>query len=472
MSITNDEYEQWLLSSDAQRVMLVELPVMQIAKPAGETNDFWQPRTVATSKYVSFRPQGNAQVPVHWLDIISEMSSLALRIDAVAEVSELVLVDDGSITHWYQYLAINKPCTIRFGDARWPLEDFRVVVQPTISQVTLSPGELRVALSMFNQKLSDPFLDELWDERPMVFGTAYGVTARQSISAPGVYDFNGLGQANGWGVEVRDGNGPVIALDDYAYWVTYGRFKLSAPTPRQPWLKVTNSSRYRGHQVAKYVADELGLQVFGHEAATEALSLCYTSRPTAEMIFTDIARGSFMSWGVNSGGNIQFYSLATAAASARVFGSDDIVAGSLSLVRRLPPVRRWVYRFRQNHTVLSEVAGSVSDVDALMLRTEWQMIAFDANLPANQDMPHYTDSVVQETNLPLQSGHELAQLRQQAVELFPRHVWRLRLMRLYQPNLLGQTIKINHPLLQGKKALVLSIRFDFNDETTELEVRV
>lgn len=148
--MTDAEFLAWLETDSAVRVALVDA---QVHDGVGERTLRLASKGYTTDTHIGYEPCIIGGIPItERLNFDGSASSAFgdIEIDNTA----------GDRDHWLHYVWANRPITVRLGDMRWPVADFRVVFEGVVADI-VGPRS-RLALSMLSKldRLNHPALSE------------------------------------------------------------------------------------------------------------------------------------------------------------------------------------------------------------------------------------------------------------------------------------------------------------------------
>lgn len=225
--MTDLEFQAWLESETAQRVVLLELSV--------NSGGVEQVRYVANREFItqaSDTPANTLYEP-RLAGGATVTENLALYSgSATTSYGEFELINlDGEIDTWLADVWRNRAFSVYFGDASWPRADFRLIYAGTIESIRsvgvdrlvlrLQDKMERLATSVSEAKLggTTPMADALI---PQCFGECHNVTPL--LTNPGTLEYAVHNGAIEDIIEVRDEGVPVAFTKNLAA----GRFTLAA----------------------------------------------------------------------------------------------------------------------------------------------------------------------------------------------------------------------------------------------------
>lgn len=454
--MVNDlDYQKWLLSPIAKRVLLVEL----------QHSEGWE--YVANLPFIS-RPT-DANPNRAYRDLIADVANISQRIDAQLSMGDITLVNDGSIDGWAAKFWRGWQVIFKFGDASWSLDDFRVLAkQINAGLQSVTRGEIRMGIYDSTAVLDKPIVREkIADDKlaPLVLGCALGVTPVRLSSSELTYQASHLPTQN---LVVRDGNGPVLSVASIDH--ATGKFTLNSYTPRELWCEV-ECAHSTPLAVINWVAQQYGFVVrAGLQLPNYLLGLHYADEVTGRQILDDVCASIGGYWMINLLGEIDVEVLAEASATADIeLIADDIEFGRINLIRTEEPVKKIVLNYAQNHRQLTEVAGSVEDASAVTaerLRTAWHTLE-DTNNTANYPLADTTEI---ETVLQDLTAAQTELNRRLSLRSKRREVWELGVFMQPDTDVVGKTIRVHHPKLQNKTGRIISQSLAPVHDSATLEV--
>lgn len=453
--ISDLDYQKWLLSPTAKRVLLVEL----------QHSEGWE--YVANLPFIS-RPT-DASPNRAYRDLIADVSNISQRIDAQLSMGDITLINDGSIDDWEDKLWRGWQVIFKFGDASWPLDDFRVLAKQVNAGLQSSTrGEIRLGIYDSTATLDKPIAREkIADDKlaPLILGRALGVTPVRLSSSELTYRVSHLPTQS---LIVRDGNGPAlsVASTDHAA----GKFTLNSYTPRELWCEV-ECAYSTPLAVIQWVAQQYGFTVkVGLQLPNYSLGLHYADEVTGRQILDDVCVSIGGYWMINLLGEIDVEILSEASAAADIeLIADDIEFGRINLIRPEEPVKKVVLNYAQNHRPLTEVAGSVEDASAVTaerLRTAWHTKDGENNTAKYP----LADTVEIETVL-REPQHAQTELnRRLNLRSKRRNVWELGVFMQPDTDVVGKTIRVHHPKIQNQTGRIISQSLSPTRDSATLEV--
>jgi hypothetical protein len=214
--MTDDQFQAWLKSPDARRVVLIEAT----AQVAG----------VETVMYMATKPYNtsptDAPANTHYRPIVAVgvlfTEELSLTGDGALSAGD-VEIDNyaGERDAWLGYVWTNRTFKAYVGDVRWPRADFRPIFDGITADIA-PRGRLKLALKLRDklQRLNTPIteakLGGLTQNKdaliPMVFGEVHNVSPL--LIDPAALEYQVHGGAVEDIFEVRDNGIPVAATVD------------------------------------------------------------------------------------------------------------------------------------------------------------------------------------------------------------------------------------------------------------------
>ncbi len=451
--ISDVEYQQWLRSASARRVLLVEL-----SHSAG-------------TEYVSNRPYisrpGDSLPNQPFDDLLAGVFDVTSRIDSALSLGDIELVDDGSLGAWRDYLWRGYPVVMRLGDAAWSYDDFRVIASQVNGGLrSISRGRLVMGIYDAAAALEVPLTTgrpEINGQPvPLVLGQVFGAQATRIDSQALNYRCSWLSVAS---LVVRDGNGPVMShTADYAN----GGFALSAYTPRTVLCGV-QEQHDTAQSIVEWVAGQYGLSLAAMSLPGYRLGLRYEGEVTGRQILDDVCAAIGGHWSVNLAGQLQVQVMTLPVSADFTLTADDIVRDQIRLIRADEPWKSLELKYSRNHSPLSEVAGSINDSDpglADRLREEWLSESVSQVLSGYPLAPDESRESVLVNAADAQS--EAA--RRMAMRSERREVWELEVFMVWVGDIVGQSVSVDHPSLSGRIGRVISARMAPTRDRVTLEV--
>lgn len=455
MAISDQAYQKWLQTPSVPRVLLAELHHANGVE------------YVADRPFVSLPADTNPNCIYN--DLLSAAVDVTSRLDAQTEIGDLQLRDDGSISHWIGYQWRGHDVVLRLGSPDWPLDDFRVIARQINAGIqSAERGSIVLGVYDATAKLDQPMQREAMPDGalvPLVFGTVFGAEALQLDAQTLTYR---VSQLSITGLVVRDGNGPVIGhTPDYAN----GQFVASAYTPRTMSCEIVEPHS-TAEAIIQWVAQEYGLPLADLSGLPSyVLGLRYTSEVTGRQILDDVCAAISAHWSIDLLGRIQVQRLTEPQVPDLILYADDIEYGGIKLVSTQEPLSRLTLQYGRNHTPMTEVAGSIHDADpalAQRLRSEWQA-ASGANplsgfpLASDQEL---STVLVDPADVQSELSHRLA------LRSVRRDVYELSVFMAAGADIVGRSVQVEHPRLQGRLGRVISARLTPGSERAVLEVWV
>lgn len=453
--ISDLDYQKWLLSPTAKRVLLVEL----------QHSDGWE--YVANLPFISRPTDAHPNRP--YRDLIADVANISQRIDAQLSMGDITLVNDGSIDSWAAKCWRGWQVIFKFGDASWPLDDFRILAkQINAGLLSVSSSEIKLGIYDATATLDQPIAREkIADDQlaPLVLGRALGITPVRLNSTDLSYCVSHLPVQN---LIVRDGNGPVLSLASTDH--TAGKFTLNSYTPRELWCEV-ECAYSTPLAVISWVAQQYGFNVkAGLQLPNYSLGLHYADEVTGRQILDDVCAAIGGFWLINLLGELDVQVLAEASTTADIeLHADDIEFGRINLIRTEEPVKKITLNYAQNHRPLTEVAGSVEDASAVVaerLRTAWHT----KNGENNTAKYPLADTVEIETVLREPQDAQTELNRRLSLRSQRREVWELGVFMQPDTDLIGKTVLVNHPKLQHQTGRIISQSLEPARDSATLEV--
>lgn len=226
--MTDEDFQAWLLSPAALRVVLVEVGVYD-SSTSTETTRYLSNRGYVTSPT-------DTPSNVSYLPIINGGISLQekLRLDSDPSISwgDIEIVNsDGAYDSWLDDVWSGRPLAIYVGDATWPRADFVQIFQGVTDDISARSRDyinlkIRDKLDMLNSAMSEAKLGGTGPNKdallPLCFGECHNVEPLLVDSALLKYKVHNGPIENI--IEVRDNGAPVL----YAATLATGEFTLAA----------------------------------------------------------------------------------------------------------------------------------------------------------------------------------------------------------------------------------------------------
>ncbi|MFG1487651.1 hypothetical protein ABMA58_00205 [Oceanospirillum sp. HFRX-1_2] len=455
MAISDQAYQKWLQAPSVPRVLLAEL------------------HHADGIEYVADRPfisRPNDENPnCIYNDVLSAAVDVTSRLDAQTEIGDLQLRDDGSISHWIGYQWRGHDVVLRLGSPDWPLDDSRVIARQINAGIqTAERGSIVLGVYDATAKLDQPIQRDTMPDGalvPLVFGAVFGAEALQLDAQTLTYRVSQLPITD---LIVRDGNGPVIGhTPDY----TNGQFIAAAYTPRTMSCEIVEPHS-TAVAIIQWVAQEYDLSVADLSGLPSyTLGLRYASEVTGRQILDDVCAAISAHWSIDLLGQIQVQRLTEPQVPDLVLYADDIEYGGIRLVSTQEPLAQLTLQYGRNHTPMTEVAGSIHDSDpalAQRLRSEWQSSSANNALSGFPLAPDHELSValVNLADVQTELNHRLA------LRSVRRDVYELSVFRAAGADIVGKSVRVEHPRLQGRLGRIISARLTPGSERAVLEIWV
>ena len=221
MTITDQQYQDWLESDDAYRCVLVE-PIANVS-------------SVETTFYLSNMPYANGATVYNPVLIDNSVrTSEAMSLDSGEASYTLGMIQvanyDGELSAWFNYVWANRAVTVYFGDVRWSKADFRTFagtirdIQP-VDRLTIG-FVMRDKLERLNYPVTETKLGGSTNNKdeliPLCFGEPHNIRPLQTNPATLEYQIHG-GAIERF-TEVRDNEVPVTITGN----TSTGKFTLAA----------------------------------------------------------------------------------------------------------------------------------------------------------------------------------------------------------------------------------------------------
>lgn len=453
MAITNAEYAAWLRDPSAIRVLLADLHHANGVE------------YVASLPYVS-KPTDSAPNRIY-NDLLISAVDVTSRIDAVLEIGDLELVDDGGISDWVGYRWRGYPVVLRMGSPDWSIDDFRVIARQ-ISAGVSSARRGRMTLSIYDAtaRLDTPIVRDLLPDGsvvPLVFGSVFGAEAIRIDGATLTYRVSQLPVTS---LVVRDGNGPVMShIADYAN----GQFSLAAYTTRSVSCQVSEPHD-TAIEIIQWVASQYGLTVVtGASIPSSVLGLRYSGDVSGRQILDDVCQAISGYWYINLLGELVVNRMISPVSADIVITADDIEYNKIQLTEIQQPLKQLTILYGRNHNPLNEVAGSVNDADpALADRLRTESLAVSGNNPTTE-YPLAPEEEI-ETALQVKADAEAELARRLALRSVRREIWEITVFLTAAENVIGKSVQVNHPRISGRIGCVISVRQSPTSERLILEI--
>jgi len=437
LSITDQQYTDWLASDDADPVILVE------ATHSGGTE------YVASAPFIS----GATDTPADtsYSDVLIGEVEVENRLDA-ATVGDLLLVNDGELDGWLDYNWRGYALKVFLGDKAWSRADFRLVIDginggieapddDRLEWVVLDRGEnLRVNIGSDTTPIA---LGEVYNCKPVLIDA---VNLKYKAHDGAVT-----------ALTVRD-NGVVISpTEDLAN----GEFTLASQPAGQITCDVSQADKSAADIVdelcnrASIAVDSANLSAF---ANTDDLGV-YIDEPTdLESVLSDVLASVGATYRFNTSGELQIFRLEAPGTATLTLTNDDVIERGLKLSATERPTEVFTLGYRKNWYQQSpdSLAGSLDADEKNDFEIEYLTVTKDNNLANN---PLAQDDRVN-TLIANQTDAQTECDRRASLRSVRRRVWRATCFLPASEVELGETVNLTYPALgwdSGKDAVVIGI---------------
>lgn len=362
--MTDQEYDDWLASTSAARVVLCELDY-----PGGT-------RYVASQPYIS--QPGDTDPNRIYDDLMVSAVDIDTRIDGLVGFGEIELVDDGEITAWADDAWRGHGIRLYLGGPEWPRDDFRLIARG-INGGILNASRGSLSFEMIDQSEA---LDEVIDTGrlpddagpvPLALGSVYNAPAY--LLQPSPYEFK-ASFLPVTALTPKDNGNSVAHTGDLAN----GSFELSSGIVGTLTVDIEESHN-TPQAIAQWVADHYGITVADIDLPAYTVGLYYNGEVSGRQILDELCNGLSAYWYLDATGELVVRQRTLPNVADVTLLGDDILDGQISLTDTQPPWSSLTLRWGRNYSNLSQVAGAVGDVEADRLRRNWSEVRDTQSLP-------------------------------------------------------------------------------------------
>jgi hypothetical protein len=412
--VTDSEYNDWLASPDAMRVILIEA----VCNRAGSDVVNY----LATLPYASL--PGDTPPNTPYLDAIRGglEYSARIRLDGGSEISfgDIQIENrDGSLDFWRNDVWAGKPVIAVLGDARWGRNDFRIIFSGEGESLESVDGRetfnlrIRNKLARLDMPISEAKIGGSGPNKealmPVSFGEQHNVT-------PVLFDPNTLTYAwhAGFGeglIEVRDGGVP-LKNDGSEYTVNLNSTPARASLAVQPYNDITfsvqgdNTGGYVntcaqlisrivknwGTEPQKRFTDaDIDLNNFAafDVANPQPLGAYFTDSPSVFDVCDGFAQSVGARLTQTIDGRLRLVKIQLPpSGTPKTVTEADMLAGSLEIEETLPVVAACKIAFCKNWTVQEGLTGLIPEEHKRLFGEEWlTTLQSDATVSAKYGLP-------------------------------------------------------------------------------------
>ncbi|WP_438455301.1 hypothetical protein [Vreelandella venusta] len=432
--MTDPEYDNWLASTSAARVVLCELDY------AGGT------RYVASQPYIS-RPTDSDPNRIYD-DLMREAVDIDTRIDGLVGFGEITLTDDGEITAWAGDAWRGHGIRLYLGGPDWSRDDFRLLARG-INGGLMSATRGLITFEMVDQSaLLDEVIDtgQLPDNAgpvPLALGSVFNAPAYLLTASP--YEFKASFLAV-TALNPKDNGNPVSHTDNLAS----GSFELAAGIVGALTVDIEEQHN-TPTLIAQWVAAQYGITVDDIEMPAYTVGLYYNSEASGAQILNDLCDGLGAYWYLNATGELVVRQRTLPTVADVTLVGDDIRDGQITLSETQAPWSALTLRWGRNYSTLSQVAGTVGEVAADRLRREWSEVR------GTQSLPDYPLAEERAISTPISNATDAATERDRLLLLHSerRDVYSIE---TFLPIIdVSDALSVIHPRLDGRIGSVISI---------------
>ena len=437
MSITDQQYTEWLASDDAQPVILVEA-----THSAGV-------EYVASAPFVS----GASDTPANtsYADILIGDVESNDRLDSAA-IGDLLLVNDGSLDSWLDLDWRRYALKVFLGDVAWSRDDFRLVIDGINGGIE-APDNDRLEWVLYDrtETLRVSVGDVL---APIVLGKVYNCKPVLIDAVTLTY-------------KVHDGAVTSITVRDNGIEVTpatvdlaNGEFNFGAN--QDPAGQVT-CDVVQADQSAADIVDELctragisvdsaNLTAFPNAAA---LGLYIDQPSELEGLLSAVLSSVGATYRFNALGELQIFRLEAPATATLKLNADDIVERGVRLSTNELPVNIFTLGYRKNWSPQSadSLSTSLTATQKRDFEVDYLTVTKDNAKPLAQD--RRVDTLI-DSQTDAQSECD----RRAALRSVQRRAWTVTGFLSASEVSLGETVNLTYPALgwsAGRDARVIGI---------------
>ncbi len=464
MSISDEQYSQWLRDDQARRCVLIELDhsdgtVYVASNPFISESDDSDPNRL-------------------YDDALLRTVGIQSRIDRSASIGAIEVADDGEkVLGTSGYWATLKwsGFGVRFylGDSFWRRDDFRLIVSG-VNGGLQSSNKGRAVFRIIDNKsdLAGPLqVDVLPNGKtmPIALGRPFNVP-------PGVYDDPTHDYQVNEGVvsSVTVKANGVVAPHTPNY--ANGRFTLGA-YPQENITVDIDEVHSTPSQIIQWVCDRYGVAFDAASLAVlpaYAFGLFIDRESSGDKVLDAVCRSLGGYWRRNLLGEVEVYQMLEPAAVADLtLTEDDIAEDGLNLIRTEDPAKKVTVRYKKNFspTDRDSLAGIALSDPVLVseMTTEWREVTV-TNVVSNDQLPG--DRVI-DTYLVHEADAQAEAARIAAIRAVRREIWSVDCFVTAAQVLVGQTIEVFYPrhgFDGGRRGRVHSVSKSPTEDKVKLEV--
>lgn len=366
--ITETQYQAWLNSSDAQRVILAAL----------EHADGIE--YVSDIPYVFYRSD---ELTDDVKTALKEIPNLTSSITSKASYGDLLLYNNSKrwLDEWIYKKWRGYPITLYIGDERWPFSDFRII-RELVNDGVQAPSNERVLFKIFDRKayFDKPIkTSRLANNQgvPQVKGEVFNIEPVLLDEATHHYQCNDENltivavKANGWPVAYTSQNDGTLKLNDKPY----GRVTLDAIEPNTTVAQIV---RWVCEQVGWLDIDQQSLDVL----PTYSIGWYFDTTQSAKQILDNILEDLGLYWDFDRLGRLFVKSHTLPANPVYELKSGRIKNGKLTLVEIIDPEPEVVVNYQRNWRVQDKdsLAAQLSESEAEALSSEYRRVTASNHL--------------------------------------------------------------------------------------------
>lgn len=391
MSISDADFLQWL-DEDHPRCVLVEASVC----PAGGSSPVV--RRLSTLPYITAATDSPSLTPYD--EIVISIPAFRSGIDTRIAGGAISLANDGSLDSWLFDGWGKREVTILLGDPSWPRADFRVFIAGITDTVGIpNDSTFEILIADRKELLNKPFPNEVVASGekagqliPAPIGTCFNVSPLYSEPtsytyrlAAGVHAITGVrdsGDSVAATATVMPSAGTIALGSPADGEVTcdvqglYYRPSLSDPAYNDTASAIIRTILHTPGVVDEPASliDEALLADFEDKQPLPA-GIVVAGRENLVAVIDAVMAGVFGYWSFTRAGKIKPWVLRSGLmpSDAMVLTEDDIVYGSLALVRKEPPWAKIRLGLKRNQTIqaISTLKFTVPESDKAMYSSEW-----------------------------------------------------------------------------------------------------
>jgi hypothetical protein len=457
--ITDDQYLKWLQHPNPRRMVLVEAHYQGGIEYIGSGPFISKPTDTPSHKVYE--------------ELLTGSIETTGAIDRALSFGSIDLVNDGALDSWLSRAWEGHSLKVYLGDALWPRDDFRLVIDGINGGIAQS-GMIGITFNFYDRmkRLDGPVQSELLSTgqpKPICLGHVFNCVP-VLIDAPTLKY-----QVNNGPVEsivVRD-NG-VDITGNTTLDLNEGTFMLGAARVGKITCDVEQADKTLAKMV-KFVADQYQESVDVANLAafpnTDTLGYYLRSSASGSQVLLELAKsvGGFVRFSLLA--DLQIVRLDLSGAVALYIDSDDVLKNGLELDSVDPPATSINLSYRKNWGVqdADSQAGSVSAENRELYSREFTVLE-SPNLLVG--FPHAEPRDV-ETLISSPAAAQAECNRRALLRKEPRQIWRLSGFLSASQVFIGDLVELTFPefgFQNGRTGAIISTRKSLLNDSVELEI--